>query len=195
MPQNSEPDKSRHVLEDELLAVRCQLGEPEAFDHLIRRWHEPLWRFVRRLLASEDDAAEVVQDVWLRVVRGITRLHEPAKLRSWLFGIAHRVVMDRLRVKYAEPKAAPFDESVSVIAGLAADDGSAAIEEQSAQLHETLDELPVIEREVLLLFYMQELTLVQLADVLEIPVGTVKSRLFRARRLLRERLETKGLKR
>lgn len=193
MRQTSELDTGRSVLEDELFAVRCQLGEPEAFDDLIRRWHDPLWRYVRRLLGSDDDAAEIVQDVWLRVVRGITRLREPARLRSWLFGIAHRVVMDRMRVKYAEPKAGPFDEST--MAGIAADEGSGAIEEQSAQLHEALAELPVIERDVLSLFYLQELTLAQLADVLEIPLGTVKSRLFRARRLLRQRLEMKGMER
>jgi RNA polymerase sigma-70 factor (ECF subfamily) len=84
-------------IEDDLLAVRCQLGEREAFDELIRRWHVPLWKYARRLTGDDDAAADCVQDTWLRVVRGVARLREPASLRAWLFGIARRVVMEPAR--------------------------------------------------------------------------------------------------
>ena len=65
------------TLEDELLAIRCQLGEPGAFDALIERWHGPLWKYARRLTGDDDAASETVQDVWLRILRGISRLREP----------------------------------------------------------------------------------------------------------------------
>ena len=89
---------------DELLAIRCQLGERAAFDALIARWHEPLWRYLRRLANNDDAARDLTQDTWLRVLRGIGALREPAKLRPWLFGIARRVAMDRLRFEYARPR-------------------------------------------------------------------------------------------
>ena len=88
---------------DALLAVRCQLGERAAFDDLIRRWAQPLRRYVVRVTGNSEAADELVQDIWLRVLQGIGRLQEPAKLRAWLFGIAHRRVMDRLREQYAAP--------------------------------------------------------------------------------------------
>jgi RNA polymerase sigma-70 factor (ECF subfamily) len=76
---------------------------------------------------------------------------------------------------------------------LAAADIDSDLEAESQLLHDELEQLPVIEREVLILFYLRELSLQELADVLAVPVGTVKSRLFRARRLLRERLHDRGM--
>jgi RNA polymerase sigma-70 factor (ECF subfamily) len=175
-------------LADELIAVRCQLGQRDSFDLLIARWHEPLWRYARRLSDDPDTADEVVQDVWLRVVRGIARLRDPASLRAWLFGIARRVLMDRLRKKYGE-------------AGLVALDGdeipapadTSNLEDAIDVMHGELAQLPVTEREVLELFYLQGLSLSELAEILGIPVGTVKSRLFRARHALRQLMSDKGL--
>src|SRR5215207_4493533 len=88
---------------DELLVVRCQLGEREAFDELIDQWHARLWQYARRLAGSDEAADDAVQDVWLRVLRGIAQLRDSTKLRAWLFGIARRVLMDRLRQQYAAP--------------------------------------------------------------------------------------------
>lgn len=182
----SSREPHRDDLEDEWLAIGCLLGEREAFDRLIERWHHPLWLYLRRLTGSDDAAAEALQETWLRVLRGIARLREPARLRAWLFGIARRTVMDRLRQKYAEPERAS-DE----LADLPAPDPR-DLEEEMGALHEELARLPFVEREVLVLFYLDELTLQQLAEVLGIPVGTVKSRLFRARGLLRRQLVKKG---
>jgi RNA polymerase sigma-70 factor (ECF subfamily) len=176
------------TLADELLAVRCQLGEPAAFDALVARWHAPLWRYIRRLLGEDEAASETLQDVWIRVIRGIGRLREGARLRAWIFGIARRTVMDRLRSRYGEPREADVD-----VGTLAAADIDSDLEAESQLLHDELEQLPVIEREVLILFYLRELSLQELADVLAVPVGTVKSRLFRARRLLRERLHDRGM--
>jgi RNA polymerase sigma-70 factor (ECF subfamily) len=177
-------DTTARALEDELLAVRCQLGEREAFDALIDRWHDPLWRYARRLAGTDEAAGEVTQDVWLRVLRGIARLREPSRLRPWLFGITRRVLMDRLRVKYSSLDLVPVDE-----VELAAADPGDDIEAELESMQEGMARLPLIERDVLTLFYLRELTLVEVADILEVPVGTVKSRLFRARRLLRRELD------
>jgi RNA polymerase sigma factor (sigma-70 family) len=175
---------------DELLAIRCQLGEPAAFDALIARWHGSLWKYLRRLTGDDDAAAEAVQEVWLRVLRGMPGLREASRLRAWLFGIARRVAMDRLRLKYSEPLLVSTDE---VEIASAAD--TSDLDEDLALLHDELTRLPVAEREVLALFYLQELTLAEVAEICGLPVGTVKSRLFRARRLLRNQLMSKGVTR
>jgi RNA polymerase sigma-70 factor (ECF subfamily) len=165
---------------DELLAVRCQLGEADALDALVARWHQPLWRYVRRMAGDDDAAAELLQDVWLRVLRAMPGLRDPARLRPWLFGIARRVVMDHLRKAYAEPEREEVDMNE-----IANPDDVSEIAEDLAMMHEALARMPFVEREVLVLFYLHELSLNQLAEVLVVPVGTVKSRLFRARALLR----------
>ena len=172
----------RNANDDELLAIRCQLGEPAAFDDLIARWHAPIWAFVRRLAGDDDAARDIVQDVWLRVIRGIPQLREGAKLRAWLFGIARRTLMDRLRQQYARSPAVDVD-----LDEIAIETASNDIEDLQA-LERALERLPLVEREVVTLFYLQELTLHEIAEALNVPVGTVKSRLFRARRLLRQDL-------
>jgi RNA polymerase sigma-70 factor (ECF subfamily) len=173
--------------EDELLAIRCQLGEPAAFDDLIDRWHLPLWKYVRRVTGDDDQAAEALQDTWLRVLRGFPRLREPSRIRAWLFGIARRVLMDRLRREYQRPPQEPLSTLEDAFVG-------EQLEELPAfePLLNEVAQLPVIEREVIVLFYMEDLTLAEIAEVLGVPDGTVKSRLFRARRLLRLQLQKRG---
>jgi RNA polymerase sigma-70 factor (ECF subfamily) len=165
---------------DELLAIRCQLGERDAFEALISRWHEPVWRYLRRLADSDDAAADLAQDTWLRVLRGIASLREPASLRPWLFGIARRVAMDRLRRQYV--RAIDADAAIE---DLPAEETDAGLDSDLAAMEAGLSTLPLRERETLALFYLRELTIDQIAEALAVPAGTIKSRLFRARRMLR----------
>jgi RNA polymerase sigma-70 factor (ECF subfamily) len=168
---------------DALLAVRCQLGERAAFDDLIRRWAMPLRRHVCRVTGSEDHADELVQEIWLQVLQGIGRLQDPAKFRSWLFGIAHRRLMDRLRERYASAIDLAVDPD-----SLAAEAATPDRDLEARELERGLADLPALEREVLSLFYFDELSINEVAAVLAVPLGTVKSRLFRARQLLRHQL-------
>jgi RNA polymerase sigma factor (sigma-70 family) len=172
---------------DELLAIRCQMGDPAAFDDLIARWHGPLWTYVRRLVGADEAAREVVQDVWVRVIRGIARLRDGSKLRAWLFGIARRTLMDRLREQYAKPSGPDID-----INDIPADTSTDEVEEDLLALESSLARLPILEREVLTLFYLDELSLSEVAETLAVPVGTIKSRLFRARQMLRLDMQTRG---
>ena len=176
-------DETVRAREDELLAIRCQLGERAAFDKLIVRWHEPLWRYLRRLANNDDAARDLAQDTWLRVLRGIGGLREPARLRPWLFGIARRVAMDRLRFEYVRrgAEAVELDE-------LPGDEPAPELEADAAALDAALAALPLAEREILTLFHLRELSLAEIAAMLTLPLGTVKSRLHRARQELRNAL-------
>jgi RNA polymerase sigma factor (sigma-70 family) len=172
--------------EDELLAIRCQLGERDAFEALIARWHEPLWRYLRRLAGNDDSAADLVQETWVRVLRGIAGLRQPRSLRPWLFGIARRVAMNRLRSMYAQR----LSDEVELDELPAAVDFE--VDDDVAILDAAMSTLPLAEREAVTLFYLRELSLEEISSLLEIPVGTVKSRLFRARRALRTTVEKTG---
>ena len=147
-------------------------------------WHGPLWQYARRLTNSAEAAQEITQEVWIRVIRGIARLRTPGHLRAWLFGIARRVLMDRLREEYATPLSADVNVDELPI-GV----GDSVPEEELQEMREGVARLPLLEREALTLFYLQELSLAEVSEVLAVPVGTVKSRLFRARRLLQEEIE------
>jgi RNA polymerase sigma-70 factor (ECF subfamily) len=184
---NPDDTPSADAARDEWLVVRCQLGERDAFDELIARWHPQLRRYVLRLTGDADAAADVLQEIWLRVIRGLARLREAGRFRAWLFGIARRVLMDRLRVRYAEPPMTSLEPGEFEEPAVEDEDA-----EDLASLQTGLDRLPLPEREVLVLFYLQELSLADIAEIAAIPVGTVKSRLYRARKLLRRQLAGNG---
>ena len=170
-------------MSDELLVVRCQLGEREAFAELVRAWHDPVWTYVRRMLGPAD-ADDVVQEVWLAVLRGLPRLRQPGRFAPWLFTIARRAVTNRLRAEYARAEVAGDTEP-------AQPDACDAVVDR-AELVAALAEVPVRERELLILFYLQDLPLQTCAEICAIPVGTVKSRLSRGRGMLRDALSQKG---
>lgn len=178
-------EKDRDDAADELIVVRCQLGDRSAFDALIARWAAPLAAYARRVTQDSEAAAELTQDIWLRVFRGIGRLRDPQRFRSWLFGIAHRAFADRLRQRYAALPLADTNADTAI--------------DETARDHETLDcverglaSIPPAEREILTLFYLQELSIAEIAEALSIAPGTVKSRLHRARHALREALDEVG---
>ena len=79
----------------------ANLASESAFDELVERWYPPVWMYLRRVAGGDEAARDVAQDVWLRALRGIGRLRDGSKLRPWLFGIARRALMDRLRQQYA----------------------------------------------------------------------------------------------
>lgn len=184
----TESPEHGNAIADELLVIRCQLGERPAFDQLIARWHRPLWRYARNLAGSDAAADDATQEVWLAVLRGIARLRDGGKLRSWLFGIAHRVLMNRLREKYASPVVSTIEQDEPAV-----DDDALTLELDLAAMLDELARMPLIENEVLTLFYLRELSLDDVAQILGLPTGTVKSRLHRARTMLRRQLQTKGV--
>ena len=176
-------------MSDELLVVRCQLGERDAFAELVRGWHPAVERYVGRMLGGSDD--DVVQEVWLAVFRGLPRLRRSDRFAPWLFTIARRAVMNRLRDAYARPEPAPITDIPDRDRDLPDDDEADGVIDRQL-LAGALAALPAREREVLLLFHLEDLPLDACAQVCAVPVGTVKSRLNRARLLLRRELVRKG---
>jgi len=182
-PAVDEPER----LYQELLVVRCQLGERAAMEELVRRWERPLLFYIRRFVPDGRDPLQVMQEVWVKVLGGLTSLRDPARLAPWLYTLARNAVMDHLREQYRrEPLVEPerADEDAS------GDDGMnwfVAAEE----VHYGLSRVSVVDREVLTLYFLNDLSVDDIAGVLGIPAGTVKSRLFYARKNLRDVLQPK----
>lgn len=173
---------------DILLVVRCQLGEAAAFDALARRWALPLSRYVGGWTRDGDETNDLTQDIWLKVLRGLPGLRDPANFRSWLFGIAHRAAMDRFRRRYRTPALEGLDDPDQ----FAASDEREAVADREgvlAALERALDRLPLVERQTLTLFYLEELPINEIARIAGVPAGTVKSRLFRGRDRLRAEMQ------
>jgi RNA polymerase sigma factor (sigma-70 family) len=172
--------------QDAILAVRCQLADRQAWDELVRRWHPRLWRFVVGMLTDRASAEDVLQNVWLRVIRSLVRLRDPEKLSPWLYGIARAAIADRLREQYRRPTEGEVGEIPDSDSNLNAVDVADSLRAGLKLLHPA-------DREVVVLYYLEERSLEEVAEISNIPPGTVKSRLHRARRVIRENLDKEGV--
>jgi RNA polymerase sigma-70 factor (ECF subfamily) len=176
-------DKKAILLE--LLVLRCKRGEKQAFDELIRRWEGRLFYYVRRLVASEVDASDVLQQTWIKVLKGIKALDDPQRLPTWLYQVARRTAASHWRGHYREQ--ARLEDNADM-ADLTEAEESWRFED-AEQVHRALSRISLAHREVLTLHFMDDLSLEQMADILAVPLGTVKSRLCYAKRALRVILE------
>jgi RNA polymerase sigma-70 factor (ECF subfamily) len=179
-------NRSSQEIYDELLVMRCQRRELAAWDELVRHWNNRLLYYLRRLIDHEQDALNALQEVWLSAFRGIGTLRQGDRFAPWLYAIARRSAMNHFRSAYRSREEAA-GERVAVEAD---DESDERLDFENAELvHFGLGQLGLSEREVLTLFFMEDLTTSEIAGLLQIPVGTVKSRLFKARRDLRRVLE------
>jgi RNA polymerase sigma-70 factor (ECF subfamily) len=169
--------------QDEWLALRCQSGEPVAFEDLVHTMERPLLYYTAKLLRNEERAVDVLQEVWIRVFRGIRKLKDPGSLRPWLYRIAYGISIDRMRRDASRERA---EESLSDAFDEAAENSFA--DEDAAAVHQALDELDLRHREVLVLHFIENFSVAEVAAVIGCPEGTVKSRIYHAKKAMRELL-------
>lgn len=173
----------------ELLVLRCRRSDADAWRQLVRLYERRLLYYLRRLLGSERDAWDVLQQTWLGVFRQIGSLQNPRALRPWLYRIAHNQAMTFRRRHGAEaPTQSMGSHRVDDLDELAAkpDDESEWSVDAAEQIHQGLSELSVDHREVLTLFFLEQIGVEEIAQVLGLPPGTVKSRLHYAKRALKD---------
>jgi len=180
-------NRDKQAVLQELLVLRCRRGDRRAFDELIGLWQERLFYFIRRLVGSEADAWDVLQQTWLKAFRGIKTLQAVERLPVWLYTIARRSVQSHWRSDYRE--AARHDEEADM-AQLPAEEEPEAFDD-AEQVHLGLSRISTAHREVLTLHFLENFSLQEMSEVLEVSPGTVKSRLFYAKRALRATMESK----
>ena len=169
----------------ELLVLRCRQGQRAAWEEMVQTWDRPLFYYVHRLIDDEDDARHVLQQTWVKVLQGLRRLREPRKLPAWLYGIARKTALSHLRRKYSER--AVFSNDSAMGQNARAGDVYLSFDD-AEQIHYGLARISIEHRDVLTLFFLQDLSLEDIAHVLRVPIGTVKSRLHHAKRALRDLL-------
>lgn len=166
---------------DEYLVVLAQAGKSEAFERLAARWSSKLLAFAARSLGDPETARDVVQDTWMSAWRNINRLEDPARLRPWLYAIAARKCTDALRSRYRGRRIADAVKAESEQATGSPTDASDA----RLDLATTLKRLPPEQRIAVSLFFGEDMGIAEIAAATGVPAGTVKSRLFAARKALR----------
>lgn len=172
----------------ELLVLRCSRGQKNALEELVRSWELPLFYYIRRIIEDEQEAWAVLQETWVKVLQGIRRLREPRKLPAWLYSVARKTAFSHLRAKCSEKAMIESAEGTSNIEGF----NTNYTFDNAERVHYGLSRISLHHREVLTLFFLQDLSVEELAEVLNIPVGTVKSRLYYAKQALKDVLETEA---
>jgi RNA polymerase sigma-70 factor (ECF subfamily) len=169
-----------HAL-DEYLVLQAQSGSPEAFAGLVERWTPKLLAFAARALGSTEAAKDVVQDTWESALRGVARLDDPARFRAWLYAIAARKCTDTLRRKYRDARIAQ-----SAAATMLDSENSEGTSNDRLDVAAALKRLPLEQRVAASLFFGDDMSVADIATITGVPEGTVKSRLFAARKALRD---------
>jgi len=163
---------------DEALMLEFQRGSRAAFEELFARYREPLYGFFRRRLETPERAEDLVQETFLAVIRATARYEPRALVRTYLYGIALKLVAGERR----KQKSAPVAE---VEADVSVDNAP----EEALWVQQALGKLDPSEREILMLREYEQLSYAEIADLLRLPVNTVRSRLFRSRMALKSHLE------
>ncbi len=179
------------VAEREQLPVRqARAGEPAAWDTLFKRYQLPLYVYVFELVHDEQSSLDIVQETFIAAIRHIGGLRDDEKLGSWLFGIAHQKCIQRWRKQSRD--AVLLEE----IAGTSTEFEFSPEEllirkEQEAEFMQSLNKLPLPQRAVVLLHFVEDFSLEEIATITGAQLGTVKSRLHYAKKALRNLLEEK----
>ena len=172
--------RDKDAVARELLALRCRRGDRAALEELIHTWEPRLLYFIRRLVRDEADAWDVLQKTWVRVLGGIASLDDPRSLRPWLYRIARNTAFSHARSR--APAHEPLEDHPDPGAP---DPSSDTLDfEDAEQVHRGLLALSLPHREVLTLFFLEDLSVEEVATILGVPQGTVKSRLHHAKRAL-----------
>jgi RNA polymerase sigma-70 factor (ECF subfamily) len=172
-------------LYEQLLVLRCQTGDEIAFATLVERYGRRLRYYLQKSFGRIDCVDDAYQDVWLIVYRKIRGLMDPGAFVTWLYRIAQNRVRQELRRR--RRPACPIDEADEMPAP--AIDEAELTPEDGARIHTALEDLGLEHREVLLLRFLEGMTYEQIAAVSGCGAGTVKSRLYYAKRALRRLLE------
>jgi len=179
------------VAEHEQLPVpQARAGDPAAWDALFRRYQKPLFVYAFELVHDEQASLDIVQETFVAATRHLGSLREDAKFGSWLFGIAHQKCIQRWRGQDREANA--LRELAATPDEFETDPGELLMRrELEAEFVNQLNQLSLPQRSVLLLHFVEDFSLEEIAGITATPLGTVKSRLHYAKRALGKMLKEK----
>jgi RNA polymerase sigma-70 factor (ECF subfamily) len=168
-------------VEDRDLIAKARRGDVEAYNLLVSRWEKRVFNYLLRLVSNREDAMDISQDVFLKAYQNLPKLDDPAKFAGWLFRIAHNEAFSLLRRKRPEGELPPESHTAGA-------SGSLLPLELSIAVESALKRLSDDQREAVLLKIYQGFKFEEMAEILECPVSTVKSRVYTALELLKSTL-------
>ena len=174
--------KTANQIYDEWLVLKVQSGDVGAVTDLVKRWQPALIGYAKIVTRDADLAAEAVQESWISSTRAIHKLQDPARFRPWLYRIVHNQCIDSLRdlQKHHKTNAAQVHEG-----HIKQTTENLEAVEHKEHINHILAKMPETQRAILTLFYLSELNINEIAELLKLPEGTVKSRLYTARETFR----------
>jgi len=170
-------------MEEKQLIQALKKGEEKAFEVFVQRYGDRLYRSLYFTLRDEEKARDLVQDTFVKVIRYITNFNGRSKLYTWVYRIAANQMKDEFKKRQAEPMDA---EDLPIATEHVEED--AVRQYHHRQVARGLREIPFIYRQVLVLYYFEEMKIREITEVLAESEGTVKSRLFRGKKALKEKL-------
>ena len=172
-------------VEDRDLIAKARRGDLEGYNLLVSRWEKRVFNYLLRLVSNREDALDLCQDTFLKAYQNLPRLDDPARFSGWLFRIAHNEAFSLLRRKRPEAR----DGQASLEAKpAAAEAGRMFPLELSLAVDGALKRLSDDQREAVLLKVYQGFKFDEMAEILDCPVSTVKSRLYTALDILKSAL-------
>ncbi len=180
---------------DEELVARATAGDQDAFNQLVKRWERPIYALAYRTLGRDEEARDVVQDAFLRAYRGLKGFKGEAKFSSWLYRITLNLCRDWMRKERRAPVVQtpegvdPIDLADQQASPTESVEDLVARREMSAAVQLAMAELPEEQRTAIMLKEYHGLTFQEIADQLDCPLSTVKTRLYQGLTVLRRRLE------
>lgn len=175
------------------LVERCQRGHADAFRELVDRYQTRIFNMAYRMLHDREEAEDITQEAFLNVFRAIDSF-KGDRFSPWIYKIASNLCLDRLRrrrlptVSLDAPVNADMDVAREIADSTSLPEEEALSEALGVDIQRAIDSLPERYRVVTVLRHIEDLSYEEIAEVLGIPLGTVKTRLFRAREMLRARL-------
>jgi RNA polymerase sigma-70 factor (ECF subfamily) len=180
-PANPQPSTAAPSPSDEHLMLAFSQGSAEAFSELFARYKQPLFGFFRRRLTDPAQAEELTQETFLVLLRSASRYQPRALFRTYLYAFGFKILS-------AQRRKTIFRATFIGVRRASQDPATHDSPDANLAIREALAKLESTEREILLLREFEQLSYAEIADLLHLPINTVRSRLFRARLVLRELL-------
>lgn len=186
------------ALSDEELVEAFQAGDLSAFDLLVERWERKIRGAIYRILGSDEDARDLCQEAFLKAFRSLPQFKREARFSSWLYQIALNLCRDRMRRRKGKKMVSLDDPEFDLVGTLQGVGASALDRVEALNLSRVVAAavwaLPEEQREVIVLKEYEGLTFLEIAETLDLPPSTVKTRLYRGLVQLREKLEQQGIR-
>lgn len=177
--------RDERAIYQEWLIRRCREGDSAAMRELVELWDKRLLFYIRRMVEHEVDAWDVLQQTWMQVLKSVGRLRDPAALRPWLYAVARNTAASHYRPELLLRSRIDGEANA---ADVPADDWVPSVDD-ALDVHASLALLSLEHREVLVLLFLEGMSVHEIAAVVDVPPGTIKSRLYYAKRALRAILE------